>query len=559
MSNANGSNGEEVARLKAIAGEHFKKKDFDKASQIYTEAIALDGKNAILWSNRAACRHSLKQYIGAAWDASKAIELDPEYTKAYGRLALAHDGLKQPWLSSRAWCEAIVTQKLPMWMMRDSMIRNTMRNVMEDAWRPESEQNEKTEYEANLYKAMKAWLMPMVTQLSSPWRSAYAARLMPNEGSCAEYISTAYDEFTKGLEMLTGEMKDDHIDKNCSGPYLYAPKSIVEQLTNAILLDQRVLDLSEIDNPRELEQRICGQAHFEAEIAGVVSWTKGTDLEKIMTESFLRMKQEGWVGDDTWATGLNCALSITIRTWVLSSAIHSQLLHSWDDELEFLPKAIKLIKMGRKEWLKKLKNRDLGVLDLKFLRQVQARYLHALFARHSMILRRTDVDDEALTTLKRMIREVAEEVILSCETDLPKERETKLNKLKYWAYPKGQALALKGFCLNHGDSKQATTKKDKERFLQEAAKAYIDAAECYPDDDEHHTWYLQTAVDIMVMSKTTPAIRVLEILDRIDKAMEAQYMLQNIRLQMNASLTRSELVHKRILVTPRGDVKIVPL
>jgi stress-induced-phosphoprotein 1 len=52
---------DEVTRLKEEGNAFFAKKDYLEASIKYTEAIAVDGSNAVLYSNRAACRLAMKQ------------------------------------------------------------------------------------------------------------------------------------------------------------------------------------------------------------------------------------------------------------------------------------------------------------------------------------------------------------------------------------------------------------------------------------------------------------------------------------------------------------------
>jgi Flp pilus assembly protein TadD len=52
----------QAARLKAEGNALFVKKDFAGAYKKYTEALEHDGKNAILYSNRAACSIGLKRY-----------------------------------------------------------------------------------------------------------------------------------------------------------------------------------------------------------------------------------------------------------------------------------------------------------------------------------------------------------------------------------------------------------------------------------------------------------------------------------------------------------------
>lgn len=57
------STAELVAKLKDEGNVFFLKKDYASAAAKYTEAIKIDGENAILYSNRAACRLNLKTYI----------------------------------------------------------------------------------------------------------------------------------------------------------------------------------------------------------------------------------------------------------------------------------------------------------------------------------------------------------------------------------------------------------------------------------------------------------------------------------------------------------------
>ena len=54
---------------------------FAKAVMLYTRTIEENPKNAVYYSNRAFAHTKLENYGAAVEDATKAIELDPEYLK----------------------------------------------------------------------------------------------------------------------------------------------------------------------------------------------------------------------------------------------------------------------------------------------------------------------------------------------------------------------------------------------------------------------------------------------------------------------------------------------
>ncbi|KAF2290638.1 hypothetical protein GH714_014821 [Hevea brasiliensis] len=80
------SRGEEI---KVLANEAFKAHKYSQAIDLYTQAIELNGKNAVYWANRALAHTKLEEYGSAIQDASKAIEIDPKYSKGYYRRGAA--------------------------------------------------------------------------------------------------------------------------------------------------------------------------------------------------------------------------------------------------------------------------------------------------------------------------------------------------------------------------------------------------------------------------------------------------------------------------------------
>ncbi|KAJ3342357.1 hypothetical protein HDU93_002473 [Gonapodya sp. JEL0774] len=75
---------------KTEGNKRMAEKQFDQAIKFYTEAIELDPVNAIYYSNRAAAYSQKGDPQSAIVDAKAAVKIDPTYSKAYGRLGLAH-------------------------------------------------------------------------------------------------------------------------------------------------------------------------------------------------------------------------------------------------------------------------------------------------------------------------------------------------------------------------------------------------------------------------------------------------------------------------------------
>ncbi|KAK0555476.1 Palmitoyl-protein thioesterase 1 [Tilletia horrida] len=69
---------------------------FEEAKDLYAEAIVLDDSVPAFWSNRAACELKLEQHGLAIEDASRAIQLDAKFSKAYFRRASGYLAILKP-------------------------------------------------------------------------------------------------------------------------------------------------------------------------------------------------------------------------------------------------------------------------------------------------------------------------------------------------------------------------------------------------------------------------------------------------------------------------------
>ncbi|KAE8150387.1 Metallo-dependent phosphatase-like protein [Aspergillus avenaceus] len=84
---------EAATALKVQGNKAFAQHEWPTAVDFYTQAIEKYDREPSFFSNRAQAQIKLEAYGFAIADASKALELDPAYTKAYWRRALANTAI----------------------------------------------------------------------------------------------------------------------------------------------------------------------------------------------------------------------------------------------------------------------------------------------------------------------------------------------------------------------------------------------------------------------------------------------------------------------------------
>ena len=65
-------------QLKEMANHSFSQRKFDDAEELYSRAIELNKGLRLLWTNRAACRNTMKKYNEAISDCDVALSIDPK-------------------------------------------------------------------------------------------------------------------------------------------------------------------------------------------------------------------------------------------------------------------------------------------------------------------------------------------------------------------------------------------------------------------------------------------------------------------------------------------------
>ena len=78
---------------KQDGNKHYKRGEFPQAIKCYTRCIAANPKNAVAYSNRAQAHIKLKNYLKAEEDCTSAIAVAPTFVKSWTRRGTARNGL----------------------------------------------------------------------------------------------------------------------------------------------------------------------------------------------------------------------------------------------------------------------------------------------------------------------------------------------------------------------------------------------------------------------------------------------------------------------------------
>lgn len=85
----------DVNALKDQGNKAFSAKDYDKAIELFTAAIAIDPSNHVLFSNRSAAKAGQRQWVGALEDAEQCVKLNQSWSKGYARKGAALHGARR--------------------------------------------------------------------------------------------------------------------------------------------------------------------------------------------------------------------------------------------------------------------------------------------------------------------------------------------------------------------------------------------------------------------------------------------------------------------------------
>ncbi|CCM04028.1 uncharacterized protein FIBRA_06185 [Fibroporia radiculosa] len=110
--------------LKDQGNKAFQAKDYDKAIDLFSRAIAIDPSNYVLFSNRSAAKAGKRQWAAAFEDAEQCIKINPTWSKGYARKGAALHG-------QRSYDQAIAAYEAGLKLEDSPALRKGLKEVQD--------------------------------------------------------------------------------------------------------------------------------------------------------------------------------------------------------------------------------------------------------------------------------------------------------------------------------------------------------------------------------------------------------------------------------------------
>ncbi|OJT08469.1 hypothetical protein TRAPUB_652 [Trametes pubescens] len=510
-------------KLKAEGNALHLKGDHAGARSKYTEAIALDGANAVLYANRAAAYIALKQCVAAAiamdrccagltgdghtgfWTpggtrgrcarvrklphVGGAVEIDPSYGKGWARLAKATSELHAWPVSINAWKRALGTLPDSDLTPQQKELKKQYQEGLELAQTTLKKQEEILQEGHNLQA------MPNISE--RPWNRALEMEDVLTRTSVlntsAWPIMNAYRDFSEGVGCMKQLKKDDG--------KLQGNLNAISSIIGGILRDDRVFHMDSADWLELLQLQV------QFEMAAFQGWSEGGP-ETIKEEAFKRLEEKGW-------KPTRMALSATIRAWFLRAYFAHRSGESLSLALQHYNNVIDVLEWGAEKW-KDVPSDDRGYIFQKtFVRAIKRLKMDAYLG----AVRQSE--DDSTYNVEDLI-EMANQMVDETTKNVPKDEDDgPMDKgawYSFFVYPIAEAHATLGavFMQQGLSAKQANDTEEGENMLAAAAKFYRKAAETYPPDDEKAPFYLKIAFEAE-WHRGRPLSETLALCERIGK------------------------------------------
>ncbi|PSS37129.1 hypothetical protein PHLCEN_2v1002 [Hermanssonia centrifuga] len=442
----------DAAQLKDKGNKLFLAKDYAAAYFKYSQAIEIDGTNAVFYANRAACSMALKKY---------ATELDPTYVKAWARIAQAYNSLAEYERSKESYKKALAL--LPVKGLTKENI--TLKEQCETGLNDVQRKIEQTKPTYTIILKQDAGKMP--------WHRAVGmdkervARL-GTANECAR--SSAFNE---GLRIIE-QMK---VRQTPNGTTYAGVLGGIEAITNAIIQDERIFRIEDRDWIKKYNNQML------MELQQSRAWSDDGP-EFVIAAAQKRQQEEGW-------DAVKPALAITVRGWIMRGVFEC-LRDCPTAAVEFYSRSLEVLKWGQQAWRNVPKEKRGVIFEDTFIRGVRVLHLNAylkVYQKHPGLK-----SDYPLAN----VQQGAIDAINDIQSSHPPADIGPGELLSYYVYPEGHAFAMLGFY--HDKMARLNAAKGAE-FVREnfqlSGEAYIQAGSIYPPDDEHHAWYLNCGLEAM--------------------------------------------------------------
>ncbi|TDL17191.1 hypothetical protein BD410DRAFT_730338 [Rickenella mellea] len=445
--------------LKNAGNALYASQDYIQAYEKFTSAIELDSKNAILFSNRAACELAMNRQ--ATFDAQMAVKLDPKYAKGWSGLAKCRDDAANYIGAVVAWRKAV--ECIPTTNL--SRAEMTLNRQFKQGLRSTESRWKAARMATQVHKSLS---QEVLNSGDLPWDRVTAMMQelcnRPETG-----ISSASSSIMSALQFIL--CTDSGMDNVC----LTYKTQVIEKLSDAVLFDKRIFHVAE----SSWMENYDSQCVFRNRI--FKAWLD-RGPEQVIELAKLRVLQKGW-------NNARPALSVTIRAWVMWGFFACRITHDYAAAVTWYDKAIELLDRGRRVW-KDIPNevRSMVFTDT-FLRAVRSAHLEAYHDACTAELGKFDKK----YPLRRLL-ELADELYLDASKPPPPNINRAWN-LAFFRYPAANALAVKGWYHKHIGEEADCTPELRVFHNMKSAEMYIRAArEWIPQDDELHCWYLNAAL-----------------------------------------------------------------
>ncbi|KAI0065855.1 hypothetical protein BV25DRAFT_1988937 [Artomyces pyxidatus] len=536
-------NVDEVSALKDQGTKLFGQKDYKGAIDCFTRAIELDGSNAVLYANRAACYNSPKQFQEGLLSALK-VSLDTHWGAVFlsplplgnsirsilcERMAASLGSSSCMSLMSKVFkCYVQSVQVRTNRLMSRACGNSSAPQGAGLALSPPSRAKKAGQQQIKLcisdfpplYCNLEQWPrknisqprmgpLPDTTGLppgdSPPERAPAIVRLcliFGNPESSSLVLMHAKVDFEIGLKFLI------YSDFRKPGVLEYAtvnvsyqpiPRDALVSLSGAYTTDERAMYVDNLDYTGLVKRMIAYEMHQSG------APDPALKMESV-TSGFLRLRRQGG-----WAR-VRPAITITVRCLLLRGHVSISLRRDYETGYNVLNKAFKILTWGRQEW----PDAEEDLRGVVFSDTFYAGVFRLMVKAYELAYKATKGRNR-LFRLEELLQSADDLITYAKSIRGTDTKDMRLPGMPtaFISYPEAQGHSTKGWCLEeYVEAGLCKDQDDEDTHRIGALTSFFSAANLYAKDDEHHVEHLNHALN-MLFRLETPLGQILAVMERM--------------------------------------------